>query len=223
MGKTNKGKNNHQSTSINSDLIEFIYSDGRNHIITEIISRPTMDKLPRLIQLTLGDHGKQSSSVLFLDLHGVVDTVDPTIRLSDWPICVISFVGRSSRTREVAHDDIAQRINSGQIHCGCLVFQRPKYSGVEIPEERLIGSKAWIINEYCSVIPFDQCVFVDDGEDHVQIVQSHCTKKDTNGNLIDCYLYGSTESDLPTYLSFATGAQGATGYEGYVGSTGAQG
>lgn len=194
-----KQKQSNQSSGKNGDLIEFIYATNESNIVTEIVSRPTMDKLPRLIHDTLGSHftpnQSNDNSVLFLDLHGVVDTVDTAVRLSDWLICVISFVGRSSRTREVARDDIAMRIASGQITCGCLVFERPKYTGSQIPTERLIGSKAWIINEYHSAVPFGRGVFVDDGEDHVQIVRTHCNTS------VDCYLYERTDPDLPTYLS----------------------
>lgn len=94
-----------------------------------------------------------------LDLHGVASILEPTLILSDKKICVISFVGKNSLTRELAKKEIKERIDSGQIELGILNFIR------SIKKQHSVGTKAFI-NKYIKYE--NEAIFIDDSIDHIQ-------------------------------------------------------
>ncbi len=110
-------------------------------------------------------HLHQVPASIRLDLHGVLDILPSNIPLitnrNEHTIACISFVG--PKTREEAMQDIRERILSGQIDFGVLVFQRgrgkDKFTYVEE------GSKAWV--NYHIPCP-TSCLFVDDSTDHLR-------------------------------------------------------
>lgn len=99
---------------------------------------------------------------VILDLHGVTDTVDPSISFGA-STAIVSFVGKHSRTRYNAIDEIRERIQSGQVSFGVLVFKM-KHRNMSFHDP---GSKAW----FCSHVPSAR-LFVDDTEEHVESVAS---------------------------------------------------
>lgn len=109
-----------------------------------------------------------------LDLHKTLDTISSSTKLPTDSACCVSYVGALTITRSEARSEIKQRINTGQIRFGVLVFKRGSSRN---PEEanRFTdpGSKAWFNN----ILPADDddncgVLFVDDSEDHVNSVQS---------------------------------------------------
>ena len=61
--------------------------------------------------------------MLRLDLHNTLDTVDPDVNIFA-DSCCISYVGKVTDTRIFARLDIQDRIKSGQIKYGILIFKR---------------------------------------------------------------------------------------------------
>lgn len=104
-------------------------------------------------------------AVLRLDLHNTLDTVDPDVNIFP-SSCCISFVGRLSQRRLQARLDIQERIDTGQIKYGVLVFMRGKRDQVFLED----GSKAW----FNRVVPTEEGLaplFIDDSLDHIMSVQ----------------------------------------------------
>jgi len=109
-----------------------------------------------------------------LDLHGVVDTFNVNDVIVDSKICVISFVGKLTKTRIMARKDIEKRIETGQVHIGFLIFKRGKKEHADYFHE--VGSKTWLN----SILPrsFDAnsnpkpIIFVDDSHDHYNSVKN---------------------------------------------------
>ena len=106
-----------------------------------------------------------------LDLHKTLDTVDPKEILPPHTCCV-SYVGSLTQTRINARVDIQNRIHTGQLEFGVLVFKRGSHKD---PEEanrfQQIGSKAWF-NRCVPGVKGRVSVFIDDSLDHVLSVQS---------------------------------------------------
>ena len=100
-----------------------------------------------------------------LDLHGVLDIVPANLPLvvdrESNKIACISFVGEN--TRNEATKDIRDRILTGQIDYGVLVFKRGKGKDrFTFTDE---GSKAWV-NKH---IPSNGLsIFIDDSMDHLR-------------------------------------------------------
>jgi len=113
---------------------------------------------------------KTMPATLRLDLHNTLDTVDPDVNVfSD--SCCISYVGRLTDTRLFARVDIQNRIKTGQIKYGALVFKRgnpgSEDGGCKFTDP---GSKAW----FNTIVPCEgdlKPLFVDDSEDHVKSVE----------------------------------------------------
>lgn len=114
---------------------------------------------------------KTMPATLRLDLHHTLDTVDSDFNVfSD--SCCISYVGKLTDTRLFARLDIQDRIKTGQIKYGVLIFKRGNSKspdkGCKFIEP---GSKAW----FNKIVPVDsglEPLFIDDSEDHVKSVQS---------------------------------------------------
>lgn len=113
---------------------------------------------------------KSMPATLRLDLHNTLDTLDPDVNVFA-DSCCISYVGRLTETRLMARADIQDRIKSGQIKYGALVFKRgnakAEDGGCKFTEP---GSKAW----FNTVVPVDgdlKPLFIDDSEDHVKSVE----------------------------------------------------
>jgi hypothetical protein len=206
MGKEKekeKGKEKGNEIRQEKDVVQFIYQNQDGNVVWNTITRLTMDLLTRNISNFVNEHtqGRAQQQWLFLDWHGVVDTTNVNVRLSNnvkVPICVISFVKRNSRIREVARDEIVNRISTGQIACGCLVFERPKPKPSQMTETQLFGSKAWLINQFTENMNKNaRCMFIDDSEDHVQVASINCWPQ------VNCVLYNvSTDPDLPIFIDF---------------------
>lgn len=104
-----------------------------------------------------------------LDLHNVLDLIPVETKLKYNDCCCVSFVGSTSQIRVQAAQEIKQRIQSGQIKFGALVFKRGnRRKPKEAHTYTAVGSKAW----------FNKCVksnnnpiFMDDSDDHVNSVQ----------------------------------------------------
>jgi len=100
-----------------------------------------------------------------LDLHGVLDVIPTDVQLVTNreinKIVCISFVG--GNTREAAVRDIRDRIRTGQIDYGVLVFARGRGKDrFTFTDE---GSKAWVNKYIPSSIP---SIFIDDSTDHLR-------------------------------------------------------
>lgn len=93
-----------------------------------------------------------------LDLHGVANILNPTLILNDKKICIISFVGKNSLTRELAKKEIRERIDSGQIELGILNFIRSN------KKQHSVGTKAFI-NKHIKYE--NEGIFIDDSIDHI--------------------------------------------------------
>jgi len=161
-GKGDKAKNLRCCTKCynerHNDIIEIIYRREDEKIVTHIFSIDDVKYAQMLLNELEGAN-------IVLDLHGVLDTIDPSIKLpfdKKYSVVVCSFVGKFSNLRMVARKEISSRIKSDQISWGVLIFKR---GNRKIPEEsnnfKEVGSKAWFVN---LVGP---ALFFDDSEDHV--------------------------------------------------------
>lgn len=106
-----------------------------------------------------------NSPIAFLDYHGVLDTINPEKQLLLPTIC-ISYIGsRRSRYYTSAISDIINRIKSGQILFGLIVFTKQG-----------IGSKGWIINEILTKFNTikSSSIFIDDCIINYNSVKSYC-------------------------------------------------
>lgn len=135
--------------------------------ICEIITSTSIyffDNLDNLTK-TMKDLDLQNNIRLRLDLHDVLDTTEPEELLGD-RICCLSYVGKITKTRVEARKEIQERIKTGQIYYGVLVFKRGKDKNSAFTD---IGSKAWfnsLLDNSCNPL------FVDDSMDHVISVES---------------------------------------------------
>ena len=112
---------------------------------------------------------KEFTSNIRLDLHKTLSTIDKSVKLPQGTCCV-SYVGQVTSTRVLARLDIQDRIKSGQLAFGGLVFKRASHKDPDRNHFQKTGSKAWFnqLVKYKS----KSCIFVDDSEDHVLSVQS---------------------------------------------------
>ncbi len=121
------------------------------------------------------------TNLLFLDLHGVADRFDEyenilntdknaIVNTDNTAIVVISFVGRSSKTREEARNTIINRIKNNQILFGFLVFNRCVTAGK-------MGTKEQITSFARNNSPqFKNFYFIDDTDDHINSVNDAIKK-----------------------------------------------
>lgn len=114
---------------------------------------------------------KENPSQFRLDLHKTLDTIDPKETLPDHTCCV-SYVGSLTQTRIGARLDIQNRIKTGQLKFGVLVFKRGSHRDPEAANRyQEVGSKAWF-NRCVPNVKGKVSVFVDDSNDHVLSVKS---------------------------------------------------
>ena len=143
---------------------------------------------------------KKYSSDIRLDLHGVTDITKPDTELiqkdkrKSHTISIISYVGKTSETRMLARQEVKNRIKTGQIDFGVLIFKRCKrdQSGKNTYHE--CGSKAWVNN---FIQTQTKAIFIDDSEDHVNSVKSM-----NIDNLNSILFTGKTESELLKLIEF---------------------
>lgn len=106
-----------------------------------------------------------------LDFHGVLDTLLPSQPLpSHHTYCVISFVGPTGITRNLVRQQIQERIETGQILFGVLVFQK----GYTRQEKRSFiapGGKAWV-HAQLPKLPTSPIYFLDDHMEHIRSAQT---------------------------------------------------
>ena len=105
---------------------------------------------------------------LRLDLYGVADLL-PVTTLPKEKMIVISYVGKLTCTRTNARIEMVNRIKSGQILAGVLVFLRGKKGTLEENMCHRSGSKAWVNTK---LKPSKSMHFVDDSSDHYESVKS---------------------------------------------------
>lgn len=140
----------------------------RDKDLCEIITSSSIDIFQKeedvIKALEFGD--LKRDICLRLDLHDVLDTTDPLDKLSDQRICGLSYVGKTTKTRKDAREDLQSRIKSRQIVYGVLVFKRGKDKHAPFTD---VGGKAWfntLLENTCNPL------FIDDSLDHVISVQS---------------------------------------------------
>jgi hypothetical protein len=111
---------------------------------------------------------------IFLDYHGVADLFATDYKFidekqTDKKSVIISFVGRSGKSRETTRKALMERIKHKQIVAGILVFNRLKGAD-KIP--RCVGTKAWVISILAKGV--NKAIFLDDSHDHIELVE--CSK-----------------------------------------------
>ncbi len=142
------------------DIVEIIYQNSENNVVCKIYSNTDLNNANlHLLSLNKVD--------IVLDLHGVLDTVDQDKVLShNNSIVCCSFVGKHSKNRKSARKEISERILSGQIMWGILVFQRKRNRKNVFQKCYKDGSKAW----FCKLVKAKY--FLDDSIDHVESVET---------------------------------------------------
>ena len=105
-----------------------------------------------------------------LDLHKTLNTIPPDVKVPPHTCCV-SYVGSLTETRIGAREEIRERIKSGQLEFGVLVFERGSPKDPDRNRFTKIGSKAWF-NRHVKPVPGKQSVFIDDSVDHVFSVKT---------------------------------------------------
>ncbi len=145
------------------DIVELI-SNYHNEIQTKVF---TNEKMAENVL-------KKYSANIRLDYHGIVDILNIDEKLipddirNKFNICVISYVGKYSENRSSARLDIIDRIKTGQIDFGLLIFKRCR-DKIICDNFHDVGSKAWAN----SLIQTNgKSIFIDDSEDHYKSVQS---------------------------------------------------
>ena len=152
----------------NNDLIEIIYKT-ESSVETKIIERNRNNEtLSFLKENNLLK--KENEQFYVFDLHNVLDLLDiehKIERSDNKKIICCSYVGKRSRLRDVARNEVINRIKSNQLDWGVLVFRRGKERRGEDPfTYHSTGSKAW----FCKLIDGD--FFFDDSKDHIESVKS---------------------------------------------------
>lgn len=161
----------HLSIMSSADLIEVIFrreeakSDSED-VDVLVFSKDDAAEAESFLRKQLVDDSE--SKLLVLDLHNVLDTIGKNESLPTKNACSCSFVGKFSKTRDDAREEMIDRIHTGQIRFGTLIFKRgDRRSKKNNPNEfHDVGSKAWV----CKTL--DAALFVDDSFDHVLSVES---------------------------------------------------
>jgi len=137
------------------DILEFVTADS-----FKIFTSDQTDESESLLSELKAD--------LRLDLHKTLDTIPIDTELPD-KTCCLSYVGQLTATRISAREEIQERIKSGQLNFGALVFARGSRKNIEACNTfKDIGSKAW----FNLLVKSDKPVFIDDSDDHVLSVES---------------------------------------------------
>ncbi len=142
-----------------NDLMEYIYKED-DVIITKIFTKSQLAEAEILLKSLTAD--------IRLDLHNVLDLFDHEYNfIVHKSICCISFVGKFSKLRQFAKNDVKKRILSGQVDFGILVFARGRNKNKNKFTD--IGSKAWVNNH---LKYGGKALFIDDGYDHIKSTDS---------------------------------------------------
>jgi len=102
---------------------------------------------------------------VYFDFHGVSDLFAESEKLTSSKCVIISFVGKKGARREQVRKSLLDRIRSGQIFAGVLVFTRLKGEMIS----RCVGTKAWVISVLSKKV--DKAIFLDDSSDHIELVK----------------------------------------------------
>jgi hypothetical protein len=171
----------------NKDLIEIIFSDKIILFIENDI-----DKAEKFLNNLRMD--------IRLDLHGVLDLLENNKKIiniendrKNYIIGAISYVGRLSNTRNKARQDIQNRIISGQINYGILIFKRGKRKKNKKIYFIDSGSKAWV-NKNLLYFPNIITLYIDDGIDHIESTK-FLLNLDNKYKLIKIFLFKNKQSD----------------------------
>jgi hypothetical protein len=171
----------------NKDLIEIIFSDKIILFIENDI-----DKAEKFLNNLRMD--------IRLDLHGVLDLLENNKNIiniesdrKNYIIGAISYVGRLSNTRNKARQDIQNRIISGQINYGILIFKRGKRKKNKKIYFIDPGSKAWV-NKNLLYFPNIITLYIDDGADHTESTK-FLLNLDNKYKLIKIFLFKNKKSD----------------------------
>jgi hypothetical protein len=171
----------------NKDLIEIIFSDKIILFIENDI-----DKAEKFLNNLRMD--------IRLDLHGVLDLLENNKNIiniendrKNYIIGAISYVGRLSNTRNKARQDIQNRIISGQINYGILIFKRGKRKKNKKNYFINPGSKAWV-NKNLLYFPNIITLYIDDGTDHIESTK-FLLNLDNKYKLIKIFLFKNKKSD----------------------------
>lgn len=180
-----------------NDFVEIVFKEG-----IEIKTKCFKHKHDITTFVKILTDNLKTQSIVVLDLHNVADLFVPNTKFFDCDTCVLSFVGRAGKTRDTARDEIINRINTGQIKFGMLVFNRPKPAEVvkSTNIEDFIGTKAWVINKMKENISNSNFYFVDDSSDHVFVVE-HYMKSSI---CINAYLTDGSVSDAQNKFQLIT-------------------
>jgi hypothetical protein len=127
--------------------------------------------------------------LLALDFHNVTDIVSPDQPIfslpgaasqTPLPKAVVSYVGAAGKIRDATRASIQQRIRTGQVNIGVLVFKKIRASAVTAPTDAeranpnlFVASKRHAVElllRYNGGV--QKCLFVDDSEDNVAVVAS---------------------------------------------------
>jgi len=137
------------------DILEFVTSDS-----FKIFTIDQTEEAESLLS--------ELQSDLRLDLHKTLDTIPIDTKLPD-KTCCLSYVGQLTATRISAREEIQERIKSGQLCFGALVFARGSRKNIEACNRFTdVGSKAW----FNMFVKSDKALFIDDSDDHVLSVES---------------------------------------------------
>ena len=141
--------------SRDSDLVEIITSSE-----TRIFTTKQLDDAEKALS--------EIEAPLRLDLHGVADLLPVTTLIKEKTV-IVSYVGKLTCTRTNARTEMINRIKSGQIIAGVLIFLRGKKGTLEENMCHRSGAKAWVNTK---LKPSESMHFVDDSEDHYESVKS---------------------------------------------------
>jgi hypothetical protein len=157
-----------------ANLAAEIFYKTKSDVVSNEYSYTETDEIKKAII----SHIPESKHLLCLDLHGVADKFEVTDNISTLPICIISYVGKTSKNRQLATEQITKRLENGKILLGILVFKRHyfphKVYGIN-------ATKAWIISLIKQVYPNILIDFIDDSDDHLYLTNYYAKQNDIHG------------------------------------------
>jgi hypothetical protein len=143
--------------------------------------------------------------ILALDFHGVTDLVaDVSEEISPqhkYPICVVSYVGPFGEIRDKTRENLKQRVASGQIKMGIMVFKKLRDPNErDIPPIEFVASKRHavelLLKYNAGLTTSGRILFVDDSKDNVATVDS------LKDNRVKCAFLakGTTGAQMKAFL-----------------------
>lgn len=152
-------------------LIEII----SDKVIFELDQQDEAEKYIKNMLIMKNNIGR---NILFLDFHGVTDTLGEeglsVLKKSPALKIVVSFIGHTSSMRNIAKGAVQKLLDDGIIDFCFLVFTRKgkRKNKEHRPIDLRAGTKFWIINEICKICKPEKSLFLDDAEDHVRSVSN---------------------------------------------------